>query len=166
MPMTCTGSPSADASRRLSPVMRAQEKSRAMFSTALRPGAQERVLHLAHDGVEAVGDDRHQDRIEAHVVGASARRVSAACRCGLRRDVQQVVAEMGRPWRSSRGRPRRSSVGSRMIGRASDLRVRRQHRAVVARRLQRAVVAEERGARALQRFAHAACAGWRPRAWR
>ena len=37
MPITCTGSPSAEASRRLSPVMSAHEKSRAWLSTAERP---------------------------------------------------------------------------------------------------------------------------------
>ena len=37
MPMTCTGRPSAEASSRLSPVISAHEKSRAMLSTAERP---------------------------------------------------------------------------------------------------------------------------------
>ena len=37
MPMTWTGKPSAEAISRLSPVMIAHEKSRAMLSTAERP---------------------------------------------------------------------------------------------------------------------------------
>ncbi len=37
IPITCTGSPSAEASRRLSAVISAHEKSRAMLSTAERP---------------------------------------------------------------------------------------------------------------------------------
>ncbi len=41
------------------------------------PGAQQRVLHLAHDGVEAVGDDRQQNRIERHQALTSSRSASA-----------------------------------------------------------------------------------------
>ena len=37
MPITCTGSPSAEESSSWSEVTMAQEKSRAMFSTAERP---------------------------------------------------------------------------------------------------------------------------------
>ena len=64
MPMTCTGSPSAEARSRLSPVITHEVARHVEHRRA--PRTQQRVFHLAHDSVETVGDDGEQDWIETH----------------------------------------------------------------------------------------------------
>ena len=131
MPITCTGRPSAEASSRLSPVIeRAGEVARhVQHGRAAR--AQERVLHLAHDRVQAVRDHREQHRIEgslgcqppAAVVRRSAGRARAGS-CRARHDA--VEPGRRRPSSSARG----SSPGPRSARRAA---ARRRRSAAPAR---------------------------------
>ena len=100
MPITCTGRPSADASRRLSPVISAQEKSRAMFRTAERP-----VRRSVFSISRTIESSRFA--ITASVTGSKELIARAPLRQRralgpLRRELEQVVPvlrdEGARPW--------------------------------------------------------------------
>ena len=133
MPMTCTGRPSADASSRLSPVISAQEKSRAMFRTAERP---------VRSSVFSISRTIESSRfaITASVTGskeliarAPLRRLATALG-PLRRELEQVVPELRDERRSSPGRRRPSSSARAIIaGPRSAFRQGETHRRSVGR---------------------------------
>ena len=110
-PMTCTGRPSAEASSSLSAVMSAQEKSRAMLSTAERPERSSVFVISRHDARR--GGWRSRRAGPGRAVRASHRVMRSSARAASARTLEQVVAELRHASTSIPGRRRRSSSAPR-----------------------------------------------------